>query len=218
MDQSEFLELLRGKQLVRESRWMRVYRLDGGHLHYESKIATDGLEVKADELKREWPTYSAVEKRDFAEAYSVKPNNSGEDQEILRFLIDAGSDDVWGWLAFRLTELPERDRVLQFLIKRVEEGSDYFPNYIQALEVLADSRAIPVLEDKLGHYKAQIEKLKTPLNDESFVTCLRYLCCCRALIELAGSSAAQAGLNSMQDFPDERVQAIARRMRSDKEY
>src|SRR5438876_1200426 len=102
---------------------------------------------------RAWQTYSTEAKRDFVEAYSVKADLSDDDFEILRYLMKEGSDETWRWIAVRLTELPEKDDIRTFLLARIEAAGSSFPDYIQALELLGDSKAAGVIARKFETYR-----------------------------------------------------------------
>ena len=207
------LSLLPGKQLVRESRWMRVYRLEEKCFYYESKFLTDGLQLTEDELRREWDGFTPEEKCEFALAYNAKANISTEDHKILQYLMEAGSDEIWPNIALALTRLPDKDRVLAFLIARIE-GTRYSPNYLQALEVLADPRAVEALTRSFHALQTRISAAGEALTDESSRALHNFLYCCRALVKLAGSKEATAALDRMESFPDERIQEIAKRLKS----
>ncbi len=213
-DKNKFNASMSSKRLIRESEWMRTYQLGENEFYYESKFATDRLELKPHELRRKWQTYSTEAKRDFVEAYSVKADLSDDDFEILRYLMKEGSDETWRWIAVRLTELPEKDDIRTFLLARIEAAGSSFPDYIQALELLGDSKAAGVIARKFETYRARIAALADASTPESFFDCICYLSCSRALVKLVGSHEAEAALDSMQSFPDERVQAIAREMKS----
>jgi hypothetical protein len=212
-DKNTFNTSLASKRLIRESEWMRVYQLGENEFYYESKFATDRLELKPRELKKKWQTYNTEAKRDFVEAYSVKAELSDDDFEILRYLMKEGSDETWRWIAVRLTELPEKADIRTFLLARIEAAGSSFPDYIQALELLGDSKAAGVIARKFETYGARIAALADASTPESFFDCVCYLSCCRALVKLVGSHEAEAALDSMQSFPDERVQTMARSMR-----
>jgi hypothetical protein len=203
------------KQLVRESEWLRVYRLGPNHLHYESKFLTDELQVNVEQLKSRWSTFTAEEKRDFVQAYAATSMRSTDDHGILRFLMKVGPEETWGWLADRFTDLPEKQLVLEFLLERLKSDDGYFPNYAQALEVLGDTRAVSVLAEQFASLKHKIAGLSGAIGElpsESLFDCVSYLYCCRALIKLSPSSEAHAALEAMQTFPDERVSSMAKRL------
>jgi hypothetical protein len=213
-DKDKFGESMTNKQLIRESEWMRVYQLGENEFYYESRFATDRLDVNPHELKKNWPNYSSDAKRDFVEAYSVKAKLSDDDHEILRYLMNEGSDETWSWIAARLIELPEKEGVLAFLLARIEIAGNSFPNYVQALELLGDSKAAGAIAQKFESYRPRVAALTDASTPESFLDCVCYLSCCRALVKLVGSHEAEAALDSMQRFPDDRVQAMARAMKS----
>jgi len=190
-----------------------VYRLTTGELYYEPKFMDGKLKVTLDQFKEGWPTYTLEEKRDFLQSYAVKPALSEDDYGILRYLIECGSDEECGLVAHRMTELPERERVLEFLLTKVGAETSYFPNYVQALEILGGGRACALLEDKFRHYKAKLSGVSGPLSLESFLDFHNYLTCCEALITLTASKEARAAVDAMTSFDDERVRSIAQRIR-----
>jgi hypothetical protein len=203
------------RQLVRESEWMRVYRLESNHLHYESKFLTDHLQIDLEDLKRRWSTLTAEDKRDFVRAYSAIKAKSTRDFEILRFLMKVGTSETWGWLANSLTDLPEKDLVLNFLLERLKNDDGYFPDYAQALETLGDSKATDVLAEKFAMLRQRVTSLSTEtgqLTSDAFFDCVSYLHCCRALVKLAAFGEAREALNAMQTFPDQRVRSMAKRL------
>src|SRR5438128_496484 len=111
-EKERFRQMLASKHLTGESEWMRVYQLAPGHDYSESKFLADGLEISAEVLKKRWPLFTSDEQKEFIQAYREKPQLSGQDHQILRYLMEAGTDDTWSAIADRLTELPERKRVL----------------------------------------------------------------------------------------------------------
>ena len=67
------------KELIRESRWMRVYNL-GDTLLYESKFLADGLQVSSASLISSWKNMAEEEHTEFALAFLAKP-----DQDLAAF-------------------------------------------------------------------------------------------------------------------------------------
>jgi len=128
--------------------------------------------------------------------------------------MNEGSDETWSWIAVRLIELPEKENVLAFLLARIEIAANSFPNYVQALELLGDSKAAVAIAKKFESYKSRVAALTNASTPESFSDCACFLSCCRALVRLVGSDEAEVALDSMQRFPDERVRAMARAMKS----
>ena len=129
------------KELIEETEWMRVYRTGPKTLLYRSKFLTDGLEVSADSVKTRWHTWRPAEQLDFANAFILKPTLTTEDQEILTFLMEAGSELVWGAIACLLPRYSDREHAFSFLLEQVAVGGTGAANYYQALERMGDTRA-----------------------------------------------------------------------------
>jgi hypothetical protein len=208
IDKEDWHSDLARKQLVRESRWVREYRLPGGGRYLESKFCNSGLQVTLEEFQEMWQTYSPEEKREFLYAYSVKDPLSEEDRRLLRYLMENGSDEDCSLVALRITELPEAAQVLAFLVEKRE--SPYFANYAQALELIGGPDAYAVLEKKFAEYQLSLAGLPIPATPESLHDYAGYVACCEALINLTGSPGARAAVEAMLVCSDERVQSMAR--------
>ncbi|MCI0722111.1 MAG: hypothetical protein L0338_24535 [Acidobacteria bacterium] len=192
-------------ELVRESEWMRVYQIGPKHHRYVSKFLSDGLKMSAESIRSRWASMTRVEQEDFALAFSAKPVITPEDQEILTFLMECGSEIIWSRIAVRLREHSQRERVLSFLMDRVERLEGLVGNYVQALELIGDKRAVPCLRQLYDHYREQTvtsRRSKTSLADwHEFMTVYDYLICCRTLFKLEGNSEFKAAIEELLMHP-----------------
>lgn len=198
--------------LVQESEWMRVYRVGKDHYIHESKFLEDGLQISADHLKKVWPTLTEESKLEFANAYSVKPKLSPEDTEILNFLMVAGDEPVWSALALLLTKHTDRQRVLRFLIDRVDKAEGSRANYYQALQRVGDATTVPTLRAAYEKYRTEIDSFRAPDKSRDILRYMDYLRCCATLYALDGSQEYRLAINQMLNHSDERVRDFARQI------
>jgi len=189
-------------ELLKESRWARTYRFGDGTL-FESKFARDEIQVSREEVERIWPDLSPDEKLEFAFAYGVKSTVTAEDEKVMDFLMEAGDEYVWSMIALLLARHSNRERVMSFLLERATSPSLLGANYYQALEILADMRAIPVLQRAREIHLHHIDAGATDeIHD--------YLVCCRALWKLEGSDAYAAEIREALRSADPAVSAHAK--------
>ena len=200
---------IENKQLVRESEWMRVYRIGPNELLYESKFLIDRLSVPATLIKGRWIELTPEEQLEFAQAFSCKAELSSEDEQILDFLMERGSEEVLQMIAPLLPRCSHRERVLEFLLGRIEHGSKGFANYFQALEIIGDRRAVAVLRLKYEQYRKEI--VQTGRTGIATRDLLGYLSCTNALLTLEGSEEYKAALREMLGHPDSVVHLWAQR-------
>jgi len=185
---------------------MRVYRTGPKTLLYRSKFLTDGLEVSADSVKTRWHTWRPAEQLDFANAFILKPTLTTEDQEILTFLMEAGSELVWGAIACLLPRYSDRERAFSFLLEQVAVGGTGAANYYQALERMGDTRAVPLLRRRYEEYRRKLVPLERyALHSELS----EYDVCCRALWKLDGSKEYEDALKELLSHPDESIRRRA---------
>ena len=202
------------KQLLRESAWARVYSIDLKPVRFESKFAMDGLEVSADSIKSSWKSFSPEEQFDFALAFAAKPILTSEDEEILSFLMETALPrNICSIIAGMLPQHSDRERVFRFLIDRVENEQDGRANYYGAVEVLNDSRAIPVLKRLYETYRKSEPFVKRgPLTESQFRQLFDYLSCCRALLTLERSKEFEMAIREILTHSDERLRRHAERL------
>lgn len=87
--------VLKGKELVRDSEWMRTYRVGEETLYYESKFLVDKLQVSIQDLTGRWSHLDEQGRLEFAFAFAAKAELSPNDEEILSFLMGAGNEAIW---------------------------------------------------------------------------------------------------------------------------
>lgn len=197
------------ERLLRDSRWTRVYSTEGGHVRWESKFLTENLEVSASSVIDSWNSFSPEEQLEFSNAFSVKSKLTSEDEKILDFLMSAGPRVIWPNIALILCQHSDRERILGFLMNHAEADPDSKSNYYQALELINDSRAIPVLKRQYERYRGT-ETLKSErLSQPEFMQIFDYLSCCRALLILDGSAEFENSIREMLNHLDRRVRRTA---------
>jgi hypothetical protein len=105
---------------------------------------------------------SENERLDFVQNFWSKPNWDENDTQILEMIMEDGNDRLWEHCAQAFLKHPDRDRAVKFLIWRVEQcGTDHDPlNYIQALGISKDARAVPIIRPYFEKYRDEVEKEK----------------------------------------------------------
>jgi hypothetical protein len=203
--------MLENKELVKESEWMRTYRVGPNTLYYESKFLKDHLEISVQSLVERWPHLAEQEHLEFAFAFAAKAELSKNDEEILAFLMRAGNEAIWSCIAVTLVRHPNREAVLQFFLNLVERPRPECANYFQALELLKDKRAVPVLRRFYDAYREQ-QKAGQPselLSELQWET--DYLRLCRALLVLDGGYEFEMAIKEMLNHPEQEVRTRAER-------
>jgi hypothetical protein len=172
---------------------------------FQSKFAWDGVQVSREEMERIWPDLSPNEKLEFATAYVCKSTVTAEDEKVMDFLMEAGDADVWGMIALLLIRHSNRERVMSFLLERAASPGPLAANHYQALEILGDRRAIPVLQRAREIHLHNIDAgAKDEITD--------YLVCCKALWKLEGLEAYAAEIREALRSADPVVSAVAKRL------
>ena len=200
----------RGK-LIRETEWMRVYESQPGTC-YESKFLTDGLQVSAELIIRRWPSFSAAEKLEFANAFAAKPEVTPEDERILDFLMQAGDFYIWMAVALLLPCHRERERVLAFLLERIREDRKDTANFFQAIVLMKDKRAVPALRAAYDNYRKELRAGTETAVKFDYV---EYLACCKALWEIDGSMEYKAAIEDFSRADDKSVRSFAEHLLQD---
>ncbi|MBI4479918.1 MAG: hypothetical protein HY651_07825 [Acidobacteria bacterium] len=198
-------------KLERESEWMRVYSFPGGH-YRRSKFLTDNLQVSAESIKRRWRWWWTWKRVEFAEAFVLKRDFSAEDQEIIGFLMEKGSEGVWLTIATSMRRYGDREQALAFLLKRATVGHRGSANYFQALEFLCDPRAVSVLQKCYKKYAGKLSRLEDKGLGGKLMD---YLQCCRALWVLDGSPEYENGLRKQTSHPDRLIRQTAQDLLSE---
>lgn len=192
------------RKVLSEDRWTRVYETEDGPVNV-SKFVTDETQLSESLVKQQWDSWAESEKIAFAHAFSQKPTFSLEDERILGFLIDVGSERVWASVAGGLPRHSDRNRILKFLMDRLKSGSEPKANYASALAALGDLRAVPALEDLHGQLASAISSRST--TDNSVI--LDFVLCCFALAKLKTSDAYRKQIEQFLTHPDQGIRSLA---------
>jgi hypothetical protein len=190
------------KNLVRETKWSRTYQPQPGFLAFESKFEADGLTVSVEDLSSQWDSWSESDRLDFANAFIQKAHVTRTDEEAMDFLVAKGDEQVWSTIALYLTRHSNKGMVLDFLLERLVTPLGPKGNFIQALYVLGDKRAVPTLHqlhDRLS------EQVRSPQGEADRWTVYDFLICCEALVYFGGSHRYQDEIRSFLMHPDERI-------------
>jgi hypothetical protein len=176
-------------KLAKETEWMRVYELGSKSLRYESKFLTDELQISAESFASRWPTMTPAERHGFAFAFSAKAGFTSDDEQIVNLIMSDGDEHVWNSLAtFVVIRHPERDRVLSLILDRLEKSPNP-GNYIQALGIAKDQRAVPILLPYYEEYRRAAQGV--PEREDASVQDVKpiaqFLWCSKALWTITGS-------------------------------
>ena len=146
-------------ELVKETEWSYVYKSGEKSYGRISKFLLDeDFAVSASDMRLRWPNMNEDERLDFVSNFWVKKNWNANDTSLLEIVMQDGNDPIWQSCALAFLKHPDRDRVCSFLIKRVEETTDDEPlNYIQALGLIGEKRAIPAIKTYFDKYRHAVE-------------------------------------------------------------
>jgi hypothetical protein len=192
--------------LLQETEWTRLYRTGDASLLHESKFAADGIQVSAASLRERWDQLSTSEKLDFAGAFAGKPSLTKEDEEIVRFLMQIGSESIIAVISPLLPRLSDRDGAVSLLLERpAAQGGGYAAPLYQALEQIGDARAIPFLRRRYQEYRTGL----LPLESRTIRELLDYSGCVDALWRLDRSQEYRDAVQELLSHPDEDVRSHA---------
>jgi hypothetical protein len=145
-----------------------------------------GFEVSASEIRGRWPWMNEMERMDFASNFHLKETWTENDSEVLGILMNDGDDNIWGTCALAMLRHPDQNRAVEFLIERVKRNESDRPplNYIQALGIAGDRRAVPVIRPYYEKcLKAMELKAATGVPDDIFWGPVPY----HAFLSIAGA-------------------------------
>jgi hypothetical protein len=199
-------------ELVRRTEWSYSYKCGPKSYCTISRfLAEAGFEVKASEIRRRWPSMNETERLDFASNFHVTKTWTDNDTEILEIIMDDGSDRVWSSCALAMLRHPDRNRVVEFLIDRVQSSESEHPplNYMQALAIAKDHRAVPVIRPFYDEYlKAMEAEAATGVPDDVFwgpIPYFPFLSIAGSLSQIEGSSEYEQAIRKYLDHPKEQV-------------
>jgi hypothetical protein len=196
------------KKLIHEDKWSRIYEAGENFYASESKFEADGLSVSVEELNSSWTSWDVSEKLSFVNAYRSKPLFVESDEKILEFLIARGDEPIWSTIASSLSlHHSNKKMVLDFLLERLKTGSEPKSNFIQALRILGDVAALPILH----HLHDQLStRIKTASQDHiDHWTVNDFLRCCEALAYLEKEDRYKEEIRRFLAHPDELVRIHA---------
>lgn len=199
----------RQKELDREDRWTRVYKLAPGIYLSESKFQTDGLSIRLQDVEREWHQWADSEKLSFVGAFKQKPRFSSEDEHILEFLAVNGTVVLWEMLALVLTKHSNKKMVLNFLLDRMKSGPRPKANFCQALGVLGERAAIPALHAEYDSGVREIGRMGAAVDRGVLVD---FFCCCAALHSLKAPGSFLGDIRKYVNHPDSSIKQAAKRI------
>ncbi len=210
----EFLERTFGPgqhpEPVRESDWSYVYKSGKSHARVSKFLLDETFVVNASEIRGRWPKMSESERLDFVSNFWVKKNWSANDPEILEVIMQDGNDRLWGSCAQAFLKHSDRDRVVNFLIKRVEEcAGDERLNYIQTLGLAKEQRAVSAIKPHYEKYRQLVEtESATGIPDDVVfgpIPYLAYFVVCGALLKIDGSPEYDKAIRKYLDHQNEQV-------------
>ena len=211
----EFLERVFGPgqhpELVRESDWSYVCKSGEKSYARVSKFFLDEtFVISASEIRGRWPKMSEGERLDFVSHFWVKKNWSANDTEILEVIMQDGNDRLWLSCAQAFLRHSDRDRAVNFLIKRMEECAGDEPlNYIQALGLSKDRRATSAIKLHYEKYRQQVEtESTTGIPEDVFfgpIPYHAYFVASGALLKIEGSPEYDHAIRKYLDHPHKQV-------------
>lgn len=159
-------------ELVKETEWSYTFKCGEKFYGRISRfMAEPGFRVSASEIRQRWPQMSEHERLDFAGNFHVKNDWIENDSEILSIIMEDGSDLIWRSCSLAMLRHSDRNRVVEFLIERVRRNESADPplNYMQALGLAGDQRAVPVIRPYYEKYlKAMETESTTGIPDNVF--------------------------------------------------
>ncbi len=200
-------------KLVQETEWSRVYETEPKGTFLHSKFQDEGFQVSASAIRDRWPNMGKGERLDFCLAFSGKPDWDQNDTEILEIIMQDGDDVLWETLSQSFLRHPDRDRALSFLIERLHSPPDLQEeriklNYIQALGLSKDQRAVAAIKPFYERCKHQLESGAVSAPQDSFwalVPYHEYLAICEALRNTDGSPEYEQEIRKYLNHPVEQV-------------
>ena len=194
--------------LISETAWSREYRVGPETFRFESKFVSDDLNVPAETVRDRWPQWGPAEQLSFVTAFSIKPHLTSEDQKIISFLVEEGTEPIWATLAHLLPRYSDRGKAVSFLLDRVVARNRYAGSFFRALASMGDPRAIPALQQRYQEYRANL----APFAEHDYWSELtEYLACCAALWRLEESPEYETAIRELFAHPDAAVRRAAQK-------
>jgi hypothetical protein len=195
-------------ELIKETRWTRVYERDDGSKSIRSKFITDGLSIASAELKDLWSQWDEGERVEFAQAFSVKDGVSPDDCESLEFMMKNASDMVASAVALKSAMCLDGGAAFDLIAARLGDANNVpKSNFFQALGKLGDQRGVAVLEAFRVSLAGEVASETVAID-----VVVDYLSCCTALAMLTGNSAYMRYVEPYLDDNRESIRWVARVM------
>jgi hypothetical protein len=202
-------------EMVRRTEWSYSFKCGPKMFCSLSRFATErDFAVSADEVRRRWPSMDQRERLDFASNFHIKEGWTDNDTQILDIIINDGDDRIWSTCALAMLRHPDRNRVVEFLINRINRvqhsQSERPPlNYMQALGMAKDHRAVPSIRPYYDKYlKAMQAEVVTGIPDDLCrgpIPYFPFLCIAGSLYKIGGSSEYEQAMRKYFDHPKEQV-------------
>lgn len=192
-----------GKKLIREDRWFKVFEMQPSVMARVSKFMTRDADIRETELKKEWDSWRESERLTFAQAFSVKPEITQEDERILEFMMKSTDERVLASIASCLTRHSDKGMVLPFLTDQLRSaGAESKANFLQALSMLGDREAIPAVKALHDRLAADIRREGAQAKEWLI---LDFVVSCSALNELERTTAYRHEIEPFLSHPSEHV-------------
>lgn len=200
-------------ELERKSEWSYSFKCGSKSYCRISRFMVEpDFEVSASEIRRRWPMMDERERLDFASNFHDKNTWTENDTGILEMIMGDGDDRIWSNCALALLKHSDRNRAIEFLIERVRRWVDtkHPPlNYMQALGMAGDRRAVAVIQPYYEEYRKQMEAEKEiGIPDDVFTGPIPYhafLAICGDLFKITGSKHYEDAAHKYFDHPKEQV-------------
>lgn len=211
----EFAKGLYGEscELVQRTEWSYSFRCGPKMFCSLSRFTAEkDFVVSADEVRRRWPSMDERKRVDFASNFYHKKTWTDNDTEILEIIMTDGDDRVWSSCALAMLRHPDRNRVVEFLIDRVQHWpADRRPplNYMQALGMAKDRRAVASIRPYYDQYLRAMEtESVTGVPDNVFwgpIPYSQFFGIAGSLYQIEGSSEYEQAVRKYFDHPKEQV-------------
>lgn len=152
-------------EFVRSTDWSYTFRCgEKSYCRISRFMVEKGIVISAAEFRQRWQSMDERGRVDFAMSFHPRADWKANDSEILDVMIEDGSDPIWRCCALAMLEHRDRDRVVRLLIERVRHATDEGAriNYMQALGLAGDRRAVEVMRP---HYEKYLRDME--LNERS---------------------------------------------------
>jgi hypothetical protein len=199
-------------ELVKRTEWSYSYKCgEKSYCSISRFMVETGFEVSASEIRGRWPALNERERLDFASNFHRKKDWTDNDTEILEIIMQDGSDLIWSACALAMLRHPDRNRAVEFLLERVRQSESEHPplNYIQALGLAGDPRAVPVIRPYYEEYLNAMEaEAVTCVPEDVFFGPVPYhafLAIVGNLFKITRSGEYEQAIRKYFDHPNEQV-------------